>query len=232
MNPDRWSGSLLGLTILVLLAVPSAVVGEADYTAWADRGIVSGQGELKAYYPSVVYDANRFGRKNGPLYKMWFGSQNGNSSCVRYATSYDGIHWMPRRRTPRCLLEDANHPHVATLDAPPILAAYGASSKSISLKGASSEPLKNTLRQNYPNPCNPGTAIRFSLAEPGWMDLEIYSVLGRRVRSFAGEHRVPGAHMIYWDGTDETGEEAAGGIYIYRIRSGTYVAAKKMTVVK
>lgn len=75
------------------------------------------------------------------------------------------------------------------------------------------------LSQNYPNPGNPTTTIGYTLHEAGNVKLEIYNVLGQRVRTFIDEHKPAGKWSVLWDGKDEHGIISASGIYIVRLQT-------------
>ena len=82
-------------------------------------------------------------------------------------------------------------------------------------------PASTTLLQNYPNPFNPSTIIPFSIGEhdgsSSLVQLEIFNLLGQRVRTLVDGRMRPGAYVIAWDGRDRGGHAAASGIYIYRL---------------
>ncbi|NIR51631.1 T9SS type A sorting domain-containing protein [candidate division KSB1 bacterium] len=74
------------------------------------------------------------------------------------------------------------------------------------------------LEQNFPNPFNPSTVIRFKLPEAAQVTLTIYDVLGRRVRTLVSNAAyAAGVHKLTWDGRDDSGNSAASGVYVYRI---------------
>lgn len=94
-------------------------------------------------------------------------------------------------------------------------------------------PTEFALGQNYPNPFNPTTTIRFDLPKEAPVMLEIYNVLGVRVRTLLrGESISAGRHLLTWDGRDENGAVAPTGVYLYRISAGDFHASKKMTLLK
>jgi len=89
------------------------------------------------------------------------------------------------------------------------------------------------LYANYPNPFNPKTLIRFSLDEAASVNLAIFDLGGRKVRSLAkAKSFTAGMHSIQWDGSDDEGHPQGSGIYFYRLKAGDYVAMKKMTMLK
>jgi hypothetical protein len=88
-------------------------------------------------------------------------------------------------------------------------------------------PKKFELTQNFPNPFNPNTAIRFSLPEAGNVKLTVFNLLGQEVAILVNGLTESGAHIINFDAA-----ELNSGIYIYRIESGSYNEVRKMTLIK
>jgi len=94
-------------------------------------------------------------------------------------------------------------------------------------------PYEYALHNNFPNPFNPETQIRFSLGGRENVKLVIYDIMGRQVRTLAnGDSFNSGFHVLNWDGRDNIGEKVATGMYIYRIKAGDFIADKKMLLVK
>ncbi|RMF60940.1 MAG: T9SS C-terminal target domain-containing protein [Calditrichaeota bacterium] len=93
-------------------------------------------------------------------------------------------------------------------------------------------PSQFTLQQNFPNPFNPVTTIRYTLAEPGHVKLEIYSISGRKVRTLVDGRQAAGDHAVQWDGRDDRGRQLASGVYLYKIKEGRFTAAHRMLMLK
>lgn len=93
-------------------------------------------------------------------------------------------------------------------------------------------PLDCMLSQNYPNPFNPITKIEFLVAKPGLVNLNIYNILGRKVRSLVSEHMSSGYKSVLWDGKNDSGNEVTSGIYFYQLILGDFSEAKKMLLLK
>lgn len=90
-----------------------------------------------------------------------------------------------------------------------------------------------SLHDNYPNPFNPETHIRFELGAQENVKLMIYDALGRQVRTLVyGQSFSPGIHAVNWDGRNNKGQAVPSGVYIYRIKAGSYIADKKMMLIK
>jgi hypothetical protein len=95
----------------------------------------------------------------------------------------------------------------------------------------SSEDLNNpnvySLAQNYPNPFNPSTLIQYSIAEPGNVTLEVYNMLGQKVAQLVNGTQNAGAHTIQFDAS-----ALSSGVYIYQLKSGSYLETRKMMLIK
>jgi len=85
----------------------------------------------------------------------------------------------------------------------------------------------------HPNPFNPSTTIQFDLAVDGWVDLTIYDLEGRRVRSLlSASYLSVGNHSVIWDGRDEQGRELGSGVYFSLLSSGDVSDTGKMLMLK
>jgi hypothetical protein len=73
------------------------------------------------------------------------------------------------------------------------------------------------LRQNYPNPFNPSTTISFNLGQPSRARLNIYNLVGEKIRGLVDGEFAAGEQRVVWDGKDDSGGQAPSGIYFYRL---------------
>jgi len=88
------------------------------------------------------------------------------------------------------------------------------------------------LSANVPNPFNTSTTLRVALPRAGMLRLEVYDVLGQRIRTIADGKREAGFHTLVWDGRNETGNEVGSGVYLGRLEAGDFVAVRKMLLLK
>ncbi|MFH1690173.1 MAG: C25 family cysteine peptidase [Candidatus Eisenbacteria bacterium] len=100
------------------------------------------------------------------------------------------------------------------------------------VEGAQDEGPMLFLHQNHPNPFSPSTLISFSLLTAGNVELTLYNIQGRLIRTLAEETRQAGEYEVAWDGTDEFGVDVAAGMYLYRLRLGEQEETRKMILVR
>ena len=93
-------------------------------------------------------------------------------------------------------------------------------------------PAELTLHQNYPNPFNPVTTISFTVPEKSMINLSVYNVEGKLVKTLIDESLDPGLKQRQWDGTGLQGAPVSSGVYFYRLQTGNKVLTKKMVLLK
>jgi subtilisin family serine protease len=90
-------------------------------------------------------------------------------------------------------------------------------------------PERSALHQNVPNPFNPSTTIHFDLVTATAVDLLIYDVSGRLVRTLVNYRMPRGEHQFEWDGLNDRGVRVTAGVYFYRLVTSEFRVSKKMT---
>lgn len=93
-------------------------------------------------------------------------------------------------------------------------------------------PVSYKLYNNYPNPFNPETVIKFDNAQKGFVSLDIFNVKGQKVKSLVNRELDAGIYEFIWNGTDDDDNIVGSGFYFYRMKSGTYSSTKKMILLK
>ena len=88
------------------------------------------------------------------------------------------------------------------------------------------------LFQNYPNPFNPTTRIEFTLEQASEVRLEVYNVLGQKIKTLLDGYLPNGSHEAEWDGTTESGAKVSSGIYFYRLSTNEFSRTRKMMLMK
>jgi len=88
------------------------------------------------------------------------------------------------------------------------------------------------LHNNYPNPFNPVTNITYDIPEVADVKLEIYNIMGQKVRTLATGSHEPGRYRVLWNATNDYGQGLSSGMYIYKIQAGDFVSVKKLVLMK
>jgi hypothetical protein len=95
-----------------------------------------------------------------------------------------------------------------------------------------SVPQVFSLHQNFPNPFNPVTKIRYDLPKEEDVRINIYDVMGRNIKLLVNKKKNAGYRSVRWDATNNYGESVSAGMYIYVIQAGDFRATKKMVLLK
>ena len=98
--------------------------------------------------------------------------------------------------------------------------------------GISLGSFENELRGNVPNPFGQATTLTYVLEEQTEVVLEVYNVLGQRVRTLVQEQRAAGVHHVRWEGENQYGHPVGSGVYFYRIEAGDFRETRKMVLVR
>lgn len=96
-------------------------------------------------------------------------------------------------------------------------------------------PTTFRLSQNYPNPFNGSTTIQYDIPDgmhQTKMIIQVYNLLGQKIKTLVYEEQDPGRYTVKWDGTDQNGRSVSSGVYFYRLLSKAFVESKKMLYVK
>ena len=93
-------------------------------------------------------------------------------------------------------------------------------------------PLQYILHQNYPNPFNPITSLRYDLPEDGLVNITIYDMMGRIVKTLVNSSLTAGYKSIQWNATNDRDEAVSAGLYLYTIEVGEFRQTKKMVLLK
>ena len=95
-------------------------------------------------------------------------------------------------------------------------------------------PLKSSfqLNNNYPNPFNPETNISFTLNEDVKVEIDLFDILGNKIRTLTNKEYSTGYHNLIWNGLNDFGKEVNAGVYIYQMKARNYIASKRMVLLK
>jgi hypothetical protein len=95
-----------------------------------------------------------------------------------------------------------------------------------------STPTEFALMQNFPNPFNPETTVKYNLAETADVHLQIYNIVGQVVRTLVADRQAAGRYQVRWDGMDDRGAAVSSGIYFYQITAGKFQDVKRLMLLK
>jgi flagellar hook assembly protein FlgD len=109
---------------------------------------------------------------------------------------------------------------------------YNADTTQTFMQHQSQVPKYFEVRQNYPNPFNSSTTIELDLPIEAVVSVDIYNILGQRVRSLEYDTQAPGKYRLEWDGHDDAGDTVASGVYLYVLVAEDYYAIRKMLHLK
>jgi hypothetical protein len=94
------------------------------------------------------------------------------------------------------------------------------------------QPARLALGENYPNPFNPKTTVRFDLPQAGRVELAVFDLGGHKIATLVNDQLPAGRHAVTWLGQDDAGRRVASGTYVYRLQAGAEVLTRKMMLVK
>jgi hypothetical protein len=107
-----------------------------------------------------------------------------------------------------------------------------ANTQELSLDEALLIPEVFVLHQNYPNPFNPITTLRYDLPEQATVNIIIYDIMGREVRTLVNTTQDADFKSVIWNATNDYGKPVSAGVYLYQIQAGEFVQTRKMVLLK
>ncbi|MBV67465.1 MAG: hypothetical protein CMG26_03830, partial [Candidatus Marinimicrobia bacterium] len=93
-------------------------------------------------------------------------------------------------------------------------------------------PIKYSLSQNYPNPFNPITSFRYDSPNDGLVNITIYDMMGRIIKTLVNGFQTAGYKSVQWNATNDRNEPVSAGLYLYTIQAGEFRQTKKMVLLK
>ena len=107
-----------------------------------------------------------------------------------------------------------------------------ANTQELSLNNNIVMPNQYMVYQNYPNPFNPVTTLRYDLPENGHVNITIYDMLGRKVKTLINQTQDAGYRSVIWNATNDYDKPVSAGIYLYQIQTDEYMQTRKMVLLK
>ena len=93
-------------------------------------------------------------------------------------------------------------------------------------------PITYNLYNAYPNPFNPVTSLNYGLPEDGLVNITIYDMMGRKVKTLINDSQTAGFKSVQWNATNDRNELISAGLYLYTIQAGEFRQTKKMVFLK
>lgn len=97
---------------------------------------------------------------------------------------------------------------------------------------AETVPVYFNAVQNFPNPFNPLTTLKYDLLEDSFVEIKIYDMLGNLVNNLVNQNQMQGYKSVQWNATNNQGQPVSTGLYFYTIQAGDYIQTKKMLLLK
>ena len=152
----------------------------------------------------------------------WYPQENGKTYVMYQIADFNRIATNP----PTTCADHVNWLYLAEVKNFPYVISVREDRESSTL------PKDFVLYQNYPNPFNPETTIEFYLPHIAEVYLDIFNVLGQKIRTLFDGRKLAGLNEVQWDGRDETGMEVSSGVYICRLKAGDFIQSKKMLLIR
>jgi len=105
-----------------------------------------------------------------------------------------------------------------------------AGSPTLSFINEQSIPNIYLFDQNYPNPFNPITKLQYELPENSFVNITVYDLLGKKVKTLVNTTQDAGFKSVFWDATNNQGDPVSAGVYLYQIKAGDFMQTKKMVL--
>ena len=137
----------------------------------------------------------------------------------------------------RCIIGPSEHVDLTfrcegAIDATERIALFRSTGWYETISDRTLQPVTFALSQNYPNPFNPKTTLSFSIPRKGNVTLNIYNVLGQKVKCLINGEYEAGSYEVSWDGKDDRGKEVASGVLFATLKTGDLVSTRKMVMLK
>ena len=123
-------------------------------------------------------------------------------------------------------LFNTGQPQAETID------SHFFSTSSALIKEDSKQLESHSLKNNYPNPFNSSTTIKYKVGSPGSVNISIYNIQGEKIVTLKNGYHTSGNYKIRWNAGDATNQKVSSGIYIIEMKSGDFIDSKKLLYTK
>ena len=174
---------------------------------WADKDPEQGPLHVDFKLSSSGEDIGIYDPNGNAIIEMSFSSQSEDTSYGRYPDGSDT--WQLMNPTPGM-----------------------PNTQELSLNNNLVIPDQYIVHQNYPNPFNPVTTLRYDLPENSYVNITIYNMLGKEVKTLIDQTQDAGYRSVIWNATNNYGKPVSAGIYLYQIQVDEYMQTKKMVLLE
>lgn len=212
-----------GATLRVATTVAETGIGVMD-GEWHQVTVTLTDGIIYRIYLDGIFAAE--GEATAPIVEnsgddLYLGARPNDADAI---TSVKLVGLMDRVRLWDVALDDAQ---VETL-----FLMEGPNGGSLNVDDTPEAPCAFGLLSNYPNPFNPTTTLAYTLDKSEQVSLEIYDVLGHKIRTLYRGPQNAGRYDVQWNALDDNGQMVSSGLYIYRLQTSDRIQSGKMTLLK
>jgi len=217
----------------------SATSGNEIFTGLGDSTIFSNGSGIVTITNSIIYNDIVFDDTDAP--PEYEGDIVGSPN-ITYSFVSDGYEGEGNLNSIPLFCDQDNGDLTLAANSP--LLGSGENGSNIGAFGVGCDPITTSLEyggvvpkefilyQNYPNPFNPITLLKYDLPEDGLVDVTIYDMMGRVVKTLVNGSQTAGFKSVQWNATNDRNEPVSAGLYLYTIQAGEFRQTKKMVLLK
>ena len=207
--------------IALLLVILSSLIGQVDYNS-----------QIQPIFNNNCTSCHMYGNASGGSTLTSYSGVMTNSNSGASVVPGDHANSLLWQRVNNGSMPPQNNPDLSA-DQINLIAQWINQGASLQLsEEINISPQKYTLHQNYPNPFNPITSLRYDLPEEALVNITIYDMTGRVVKTLVNSSQTAGYKSMRWKATNNLGQPVSAGMYIYTIQAGEFRKTKKMVLLK
>jgi parallel beta-helix repeat protein len=214
----------------------SLVCQVSTFNSFCQNGIgisVNGSSVMPVAYNKIEGNTT-YGVYVAPMSMPDFGTDGtatGHNAIVNTAAQYDFYRDTgPTVKAENCWWGGGKGKTYGSVDNTPYLTTDPLPRRGLDIGATLPEDV--VLMKSYPNPFNPSATIEFSLPRDGRVSIEIFNIMGQRVKTLANATYTAGMHSLVWNGADEIGRAVASGIYLAMLSGEEFRGSVKMTLLR
>jgi hypothetical protein len=223
-----------GGTVNTTISIGGLARDPNDFSMYAITNQFTFQKEHK--YGSDPAKHRLFGESNYKFMNLWRSTDNGatfsklTNSSMKFANALSMAFFYSNANTLKLLVP--THGNGIWIGSRTVAAPKSMAASPDSIQSGENLPRRFALHQNYPNPFNPTTAIKYDLPKGIYVTLEVYDMLGRKIRTLVEEKLGAGYRVTVWDGKNDQGLPVSSGLYFYRLKTTEFTKVRKATLLR